>query len=231
MQAMTMEQNVDVPPRSPLRVVVAEDDVLLREGLASLLGSSGIEVAGQAGDGEELLALVRDTRPELVVVDIRMPPSHTTEGLDAARLIRQEFPETGILVLSAHVEVEHAMELLATGRKIGYLLKSRVTDVEDFLDTLQRIAKGASVVDPALVQELVSARRRNDPLAVLSAREREVLALMAEGRSNAGIGRRLWVTEGTVEKHVRSILAKLSLPETEDDHRRVLAVVTFLGAR
>jgi serine/threonine-protein kinase PknK len=151
--------------------------------------------------------------------------------LDAARLIRQEFPETGILVLSAHVEVEHAMELLATGRKIGYLLKSRVTDVEDFLDTLQRIAKGASVVDPALVQELVSARRRNDPLGVLSAREREVLALMAEGRSNAGIGRRLWVTEGTVEKHVRSILAKLSLPETEDDHRRVLAVVTFLGAR
>jgi serine/threonine-protein kinase PknK len=231
MQAMTMEQNVDVPPRSPLRVVVAEDDVLLREGLASLLVSSGIEVAGQAGDGEELLALVRDTRPELVVVDIRMPPSHTTEGLDAARLIRQEFPETGILVLSAHVEVEHAMELLATGRKIGYLLKSRVTDVEDFLDTLQRIAKGASVVDPALVQELVSARRRNDPLGVLSAREREVLALMAEGRSNAGIGRRLWVTEGTVEKHVRSILAKLSLPETEDDHRRVLAVVTFLGAR
>jgi DNA-binding NarL/FixJ family response regulator len=166
-----------------------------------------------------------------VVVDIRMPPTHTTEGLDAARVIRQEFPETGIVVLSAHVEVEHAMELLATGRKIGYLLKSRVTDVEDFLDTLGRIAKGASVVDPALVQELVSARRRNDPLGVLSAREREVLALMAEGRSNSGIGRRLWVTEGTVEKHVRSILAKLSLPETDDDHRRVLAVVTFLEAR
>jgi serine/threonine-protein kinase PknK len=177
------------------------------------------------------VALVRDTDPELVVVDIRMPPTHTTEGLDAARVIRQEFPETGIVVLSAHVEVEHAMELLATGRKIGYLLKSRVTDVEDFLDTLGRVAKGASVVDPALVQELVSARRRNDPLGVLSTREREVLALMAEGRSNAGIGRRLWVTEGTVEKHVRSILAKLSLPETDDDHRRVLAVVTFLESR
>jgi serine/threonine-protein kinase PknK len=228
---MTMEQNVDVPARTPLRVVVADDDVLLREGLASLLGRSGFEVAGQAGDGAQVLALVRDLTPELVVVDIRMPPTHTTEGLDAARVIRQEFPETGIVVLSAHVEVEHAMELLASGRKIGYLLKSRVTDVEDFLDTLGRIAKGASVVDPALVQELVSARRRNDPLGLLSAREREVLALMAEGRSNAGIGRRLWVTEGTVEKHVRSILAKLSLPETDDDHRRVLAVVTFLEAR
>jgi serine/threonine-protein kinase PknK len=228
---MTMEQNVDVPARTPLRVVVAEDDVLLREGLASLLGRSGFEVAGQAGDGAQLVALVRDALPELVVVDIRMPPTHTTEGLDAARVIRQELPETGILVLSAHVEVEHAMELLAGGRGIGYLLKSRVTDVEDFIDTLQRIAKGGSVVDPALVQELVSARRRNDPLGVLSAREREVLALMAEGRSNAGIGRRLWVTEGTVEKHVRSILAKLSLPETDDDHRRVLAVVTFLEAR
>jgi DNA-binding NarL/FixJ family response regulator len=213
---MTMEQNAAVRAQTPLRVVVAEDDVLLREGLASLLGRSGFEVAGQAGDGAQLLALVRETTPGLVLVDIRMPPTNTTEGLDAARVIRQEFPETGILVLSAHVDVEHAMELLATGRKIGYLLKSRVTDVEDFLDTLDRIAKGASIVDPALVQELVSARRRNDPLGV---------------RSNAGIGRRLWVTEGTVEKHVRSILAKLNLPETEDDHRRVLAVVTFLGAR
>jgi len=214
-----------------MRVVLAEDDVLLREGLASLLERSGFEVVGQAGDGAQLLALVRDTLPELVVVDIRMPPTHTTEGLEAARVIRQELPETGILVLSAHVEVEHAMELLASGRRIGYLLKSRVTDVEEFIDTLQRVARGGSVVDPALVQELVAARRRNDPLAVLSAREHEVLALMAEGRSNAGIARRLWVTEGTVEKHVRSILSKLSLPETDDDHRRVLAVVTFLEAR
>jgi serine/threonine-protein kinase PknK len=199
--------------------------------MASLLGRSGFEVVGQAGDGAQCLALARDTAPELVVVDIRMPPTHTVEGLEAARVIRQELPETGILVLSAHAEVEHAMELLATGRGIGYLLKSRVTDVAEFVETLERVAKGGSVVDPALVQELVSAHRRNDPLAVLSAREREVLALMAEGRSNAGIARRLWVTEGTVEKHVRSILAKLSLPETDDDHRRVLAVVTFLEAR
>jgi DNA-binding NarL/FixJ family response regulator len=214
-----------------LRVVLAEDDVLLREGLAGLLQRSGLEVVGQAGDGPGLLALVRETAPELVIVDIRMPPTHTVEGLEAARVIRQELPEIAILVLSAHAEVEHAMELLATGRGIGYLLKSRVTDVAEFVETLERLAKGGSVVDPALVQELVSARRRPDPLGVLSAREQEVLALMAEGRSNAGIGRRLWVTEGTVEKHVRSILAKLSLPETDDNHRRVLAVVTFLEAR
>jgi DNA-binding NarL/FixJ family response regulator len=213
------------------RVVLAEDDVLLREGLASLLERSGFAVVGQAGDGGQLLPLVRETTPELVVVDIRMPPTHTVEGLDAARQIRHELPETGILVLSAHADVEHAMELLASGRGIGYLLKSRITDVAEFLDTLERIAKGGSVVDPALVQELVSARRRDDPLAVLSRREHEVLALMAEGRSNAGIARRLWVTEGTVEKHVRSILGKLSLPETDDDHRRVLAVVAFLDAR
>lgn len=214
-----------------LRVVVADDDVLLREGLASLLERSGFDVIAQAADATELLTLVRDAKPDLVVVDIRMPPTHSTEGLDAARVIRTELPDTGILVLSAHVEVEHATELLASGRAIGYLLKTRVTDVADFVDTLQRIAKGASIIDPALVQELVSARRRDDPLAVLSAREQEVLMLMAEGRSNAGIGRRLWVTEGTVEKHVRSILTKLNLPETGDDHRRVRAVVTYLEAR
>jgi DNA-binding NarL/FixJ family response regulator len=211
-----------------MRVVLAEDDVLLREGLASLLERSGFEVAGRAGDAEQLLALVRAQAPELAVVDIRMPPTHTSEGLEAARVIRQEFPETAILVLSAHVEVEHAMELLASGRRIGYLLKSRVTDVDEFIETLQRIAKGGSVIDPTLVAELVTARRHQDPLAVLSAREREVLALMAEGRSNAGIARRLWVTEGTVEKHVRSILTKLNLPETDDDHRRILAVLTYL---
>jgi serine/threonine-protein kinase PknK len=216
---------------SDLRVVLAEDDVLLREGLASLLQRSGFEVVGQAGDATGLLALVAGQTPDLVVVDIRMPPTHTAEGLDAARQIRTQHPEIGILVLSAHVEVDHAMELLASGRGVGYLLKSRVTDVEEFLDTLGRIAKGGSVVDPTLVAELVAARHRDDPLAELSAREREVLALMAEGRSNAGIARRLWVTEGTVEKHVRSILAKLELPETDDDHRRVLAVVTFLEAR
>jgi serine/threonine-protein kinase PknK len=214
-----------------LRVVLADDDVLLREGLASLLERFGLQVVGQAGDSAQLLRLVRETVPDLVVTDIRMPPTHTREGLEAARVIRQELPETGVLVLSAHAEVEHAMGLLATGRRIGYLLKSRVTDVDEFLDTLTRIANGGSVVDPVLVQELVSARRRSDPLGVLSDREREVLALMAEGRSNAGIARRLWVAEGTVEKHVRSILAKLSLPETDDDHRRVLAVLTFLEAR
>ena len=214
-----------------LRVVLADDDVLLREGLASLLGRSGFRVVGQAGDAARLLTLVAEETPELVVVDIRMPPTHSSEGLDAARQIRQQHPEVGILVLSAHVEVEHAMELLASGRGVGYLLKSRVTDLEEFIDTLERIAKGGSVVDPALVAELVAARHRDDPLVALSAREREVLGLMAEGRSNAGIARRLWVTEGTVEKHVRSILTKLTLPETTDDHRRVLAVLTFLDSR
>jgi DNA-binding NarL/FixJ family response regulator len=213
------------------RVVLAEDDVLLREGMASLLDRSGLQVVGQAGDGAQLLTLTRETMPDLVVVDIRMPPTHHTEGLEAARAIRQELPDIGILVLSAYADVEHAMELLASGRGVGYLLKSRITDVAEFLDTLERIAKGGSVVDPALVQELVTARRRNDPLAALSTREREVLELMAEGHSNAGIGRRLWVTEGTVEKHVRSILAKLNLPETADHHRRVLAVLTFLETR
>jgi DNA-binding NarL/FixJ family response regulator len=216
---------------SAARIVLAEDDVLLREGLASLLERAGFEVVGQTGDGSWILPLVRQLRPDVVVADIRMPPSLTTEGLEAAREIRKEFPDIGILVLSAHAEVEHAMELLATGQRIGYLLKSRVTDVDEFIETLERILRGGSVMDPALVQELVSARRRNDPLAELSPREHEVLALMAEGRSNAGIARRLWVTEGTVEKHVRSILSKLGLPETDDDHRRVLAVVTFLEER
>ena len=211
-----------------LRVVLAEDDVLLRESLASLLQHSGFEVVGQAGDGPGLLEQVRRVAPDLVVADIRMPPTHTTEGLQAARVIREEAPEIAIVVLSAYADVEHAMGLLASGRAIGYLLKSRITDVEDFLGTLERVARGASVVDPAVVQELVTARRRVDPLAVLSAREREVLALMAEGRSNAGIARRLWVTEGTVEKHVRAILTKLNLPNADDDHRRVLAVITFL---
>jgi DNA-binding NarL/FixJ family response regulator len=214
-----------------LQVVLAEDDVLLREGLASLLERSGFEVIGQAGDAAQLLKLVREKAPALVMVDIRMPPTHTAEGLEAARQIRQEYPQVGIVVLSAHVELEYAMELLASGRGIGYILKSRVTDVEEFIETLERIARGGSVVDPALVAELVAARHRDDPLAVLSLREREVLALMAEGRSNAGIARRLWVTEGTVEKHVRSILTKLNLQEADDDHRRVLAVLTFLEGR
>src|SRR5918996_4028383 len=216
---------------SATRVALADDDVLLREGLAGLLERSGYEIVGQCGDASELIELVRQHQPELVIVDIRMPPSHTTEGLQAARVIREEVPETAILVLSAHVEVEHAMDLLGSGERIGYLLKSRVTTVDDFLGMLERIVKGASVIDPALIQELVAARRVNDPLEDLSPRELEVLALMAEGRSNAGVARQLWVTEGTVEKHVRSILRKLRLPEGEDDHRRVLAVVTYLDAR
>ena len=216
---------------SPTRVALAEDDVLLREGIASLLERSGFEVVGQAGDATQLIALVRKHRPDLVVVDIRMPPDHSTEGLEAARVIREEFPETAVLILSAHVEVEHAMDLLASGQRSGYLLKRRVTDVSEFIDTLRRVVRGGSAVDPELVQELVAARRAEDPLDVLSPREREVLALMAEGRSNAGISRQLWVTEGTVEKHVRSILMKLRLPESDDAHRRVLAVVAFLDSR
>jgi DNA-binding NarL/FixJ family response regulator len=210
------------------RTVVADDDVLLREGLASLLERSDFQVVGQAGDAGELLDLVHEHEPELVIVDIRMPPTHTTEGLDAARTIREQFPDTGIVVLSAHVEIEHAMELLSTGQRIGYLLKSRVINVDEFIETLGRIRGGGSVVDPGLVQTLVAIRRAEDPLTALTAREQEVLALMAEGRSNAGIAGELWLAEGTVEKHVRHILAKLQLPETKDDHRRVLAVVTFL---
>lgn len=216
---------------SATRVALADDDVLLREGLASLLERAGFKVVGQCGTGSDLIALVREHRPELAVVDIRMPPTHTTEGLDAARVLREEFPDVAVLVLSAHVEVEHAMDILGSGQRTGYLLKSRVTDVEDFIETLERIVKGGSVVDPALVRELVAARRLNDPLEHLSPRECEVLALMAEGRSNAGIADQLFVTEGTVEKHVRSILMKLPLPATEGDHRRVLAVLTFLDAR
>ena len=216
---------------TPIRVVLADDDVLLREGLAGLLERSGFQVLGQSDNAPELIDLVREHRPELAIVDIRMPPSHTTEGLDAAHQIREEFPATAILVLSAHVQVEQATDVLAGGEGTGYLLKSRVTDVDEFIETLERIVKGGSVVDPALVQELVAARRAEDPLDVLSPREREVLALMAEGRSNAGIAHQLWITEGTVEKHVHSILMKLRLPAGEDDQRRVLAVITFLDAR
>ena len=212
------------------RVVLADDDVLLREGLASLLERSGMQVVGQCETSARLIELVRTREPELAIVDIRMPPTHSTEGLQAARVIREAAPQTAVLVLSAHVELEHAMDLLASGQRCGYLLKSRVTDVQEFVATLERVVTGGTAVDPVLVQELIAARRKDDPLDVLSPREREVLALMAEGRSNAGIARRLWVTEGTVEKHIRSILSKLRLPETAEDHRRVLAVITFLAA-
>jgi serine/threonine-protein kinase PknK len=216
--------------RAP-RVVLADDDVLLREGLASLLTRSGFDVVGHAGNSRELLALTRSVQPELAIIDIRMPPGHATEGLEAARVIRKEQPSTAIIVLSAHVELDEAMELLADGERTGYLLKSRITDLAEFIETVERITAGASVVDPSLVQELVKARRRRDPLDDLSPREREVLALMAEGASNAGIANRIFVTEGTVEKHVRSILTKLDLPESGSGHRRVLAVLRFLEAR
>jgi len=212
-------------------VVIADDDLLLREGIASLLTQAGYSVVGQAGDATELLSLVRDHRPDVAIVDIRMPPDHATEGLRAAEAIREEMPEVAILVLSAYMEVKHATTLLASGEGSGYLLKSRVANIDEFLDSIDRLSRGGSVVDPSLVVELLAARTADDPLEPLTSREREVLTLMAEGRTNAGIARRLWVTEGTVEKHVHSIFVKLRLSETNDDHRRVLAVVTYLGAR
>src|SRR3954454_1846665 len=213
------------------RVVVADDHVLVREGVISLLERSGFDVVGQAGDAAQLLGLVAEHPPDLAIIDIRMPPTYRTEGLTAAHRIRREISDIGIVLLSAYVEINDAMELLASCERVGYLLKSRVTDVNEFIDTLERIMKGGSVVDPSLVMELLNARRRNDPLAVLSDREREVLALMAEGKSNIGIARALWVTETTVQKHVQHILAKLGLAGSSDDHRRVLAVLTWLKAR
>ena len=213
-----------------MRVALADDNVLLREGVARLLERAGFEITGQAGDAAGLIDLVQAHRPDLVVVDIRMPPGHSTEGLGAAKTIREEFPETGIMVLSAFVHTEHAVQLLSSGKGIGYLLKDRVEDVGEFVQALQRVADGGSVIDPALVQDLVRTRRDQGPFDTLSAREREVLALMAEGRTNAGIARQLWLAESTVEKHVHSILGKLDLPDSADDHRRVLAVLAYLSS-
>jgi DNA-binding NarL/FixJ family response regulator len=213
------------------RIVIAEDDLLLREGIASLLDREGFDVVGTVGDPDGLKRLVQETSPELAIVDIRMPPTQTWEGLEAARAIRADSPQIGILLLSAHVEIETAIDLLEGGKGIGYLLKSRVMKVADVVDALQRVAEGGSVVDPALVQELVAKRHRNDPLGGLTPREHEVLALMAEGHSNSGIATKLFVTEGAVEKHVRSILGKLRLPATQDGHRRVLAVLIYLAER
>src|SRR5919201_1691742 len=229
--AHTCSVDAEAPEELGRTIVIADDDLLLREGLASLLTQAGYSVVGQAGDATELLGLVREHRPDLAIVDIRMPPDHATEGLRAAQAIRDEMPEIAILVLSAYVEVKHATMLLASGQRSGYLLKSRVANIDQFLESIDRLSRGGSVVDPALVVELLAARTADDPLESLTSREREVLALMAEGRTNSGIARRLWVTEGTVEKHVHSIFVKLRLPETDDDHRRVLAVVAFLGAR
>jgi DNA-binding NarL/FixJ family response regulator len=213
----------------PVRVVIADDSVLLREGLSRLLEESGFEVAAQAGDAEDLMRKVGAHRPDVAVVDVRMPPSHTDEGLQAARRIRNEHPGTGVLVLSQYVEEAYALELLSDStERTGYLLKDRVSDVETFTDAVRRVAGGGSALDPEVVALLLGRRRRHDPLESLTAREREVLGLMAEGRSNAAIAETLVVTERAVEKHVTSIFSKLDLPPTVEDHRRVLAVLAYL---
>jgi DNA-binding NarL/FixJ family response regulator len=214
-----------------MRAVIAEDSVLLREGLARLLSEGDIEVVGQAGDADDLMRKVRAHKPDVAVVDVRMPPDHSDEGLRAARLIRDEMPETGVLVLSQDVEETYARELLAEDASgLGYLLKDRVADVEGFIDAVRRVASGGSALDPKVVSTMLGRPDGSDPLEVLTEREREVLELMAEGRSNAAIAERMVVTERAVEKHVTSIFSKLDLPPTPDDHRRVLAVLRFLGA-
>ncbi|WP_405143681.1 response regulator transcription factor [Sphaerisporangium sp. NBC_01403] len=211
-----------------MRVVIGEDSTLFREGLARLLSDAGHEVVAKAQDAPGLIAAVTSANPDLVIIDIRMPPDLTDDGARAARRIRGTHPELGIVLLSQHVETRHSVDLVSRGR-FGYMLKDRVFDVEDFFDSLQRVAAGGSALDPEVVSRLIGARRAADPLASLSAREREVLALMAEGRTNVGIARRLWLTDRTVETHVSSILAKLGLANSEEDHRRVLAVLLYLN--
>jgi len=216
-----------------VRVVVADDAVILREGLARLLTEAGLEIAGLAADADELVRLVEQQRPDVAIVDIRMPPTYTDEGLRAAQEIRARAPDTGILVLSQHVRASYALELLSGGSQgIGYLLKERVSDLRELASSVERVAQGGSVLDPLVVEQLVGRSRAGaDPLEHLTPREREVLSLMAEGRSNRAIAAQLFVTEHTVEKHVKSIFATLRLPPSPDDHRRVLAVVTYLDAR
>jgi DNA-binding NarL/FixJ family response regulator len=212
-----------------VRVVVAEDSVLLREGIARLLGERGFDVVGQAADADDLMRKVGAHRPDIAVVDIRMPPTNTDDGLRAALRIRGEHPETGVLVLSAYVEEAYALELVSeSAAGIGYLLKDRIADVDAFVDAVRRVAEGGSALDPEVVSRLVGRSRREDPLGSLTPREREVLELMAEGRSNAAIAESLVVTERAVEKHVTSIFGKLDLVPAAEDHRRVLAVLTFL---
>jgi DNA-binding NarL/FixJ family response regulator len=212
-----------------MRVVLADDSVLLREGIASLLGEAGFEVVGQAGDSEGLLLKVRSYAPEVAIVDIRMPPTHTDEGLRAAREIRARHPATGVLVLSQYIEAEYALDLLSESAEgVGYLLKDRISDIGEFAAAVRRVGEGGSALDPAVVSQLVGRRRKDDPLGALSPREREVLELMAEGRSNQAIGERLFITQRAVEKHVTAIFVKLRLPADAGDHRRVLAVLTFL---
>jgi DNA-binding NarL/FixJ family response regulator len=212
-----------------VRVVLADDAVLFREGLARLLEEGGHEVVGQAADAEQLLELVAEHEPDVAVSDIRMPPTETTEGLEAARRIKEEHPEVGVIILSQHVETHHAVDLLAEGQGgIGYLLKDRVSDPAEFADAVRRVGSGGSAIDPEVVARLLSRRRENDPLAALTEREREILALMAEGRSNQGIGDRLFLSPKTVETHIGRIFTKLGILPANEDHRRVLAVVTFL---
>jgi DNA-binding NarL/FixJ family response regulator len=212
-------------------VIVAEDSVLLREGIARLLDEHGFEVVGKAGDAEDLVRKVGAHKPDVAVVDIRMPPDNTDDGLRAALRIRERHPDTGVLVLSAYVEEVYALELLAESASgLGYLLKDRVADVDGFVAAVRRVGEGGSALDPEVVSRLLGRRRSQDPLDELTPREREVLELMAEGRSNAAIAERMVVTERAVEKHVTSIFGKLGLNPTTDDHRRVLAVLTFLGS-
>jgi DNA-binding NarL/FixJ family response regulator len=214
-----------------MRVVVADDSVLLREGLVRLLAEDGFDVVGQAGDAEDLLRKVGAHRPDVAVVDVRMPPTHTDEGLRAAAEIRERYPETAVLVLSQVIEPGSALELLtASAEGIGYLLKDRVADVDRFTEAVRRVADGGSALDPEVVSTLLGRRRRDDPLADVTAREREVLALMAEGRSNGAIAEQLVVTERAVEKHVTSIFGKLGLTPAAENHRRVLAVLAYLRA-
>ncbi len=211
-----------------MRIVIGEDSTLFREGLARLLADAGHDVVGKAIDAPSLLLAVEEHRPDLAIVDIRMPPDRTDDGARAARQMRRRMPELGIVLLSQHLESRHSVELVAGGR-FGYLLKDRVFDVDDFLEGLRRVAQGGSALDPEVVSTLLGARNRHDPLDQLTPREREVLALMAEGRTNAGIARRLWLTDRTVETHVTSIMNKLGLRESVDEHRRVLAVLAWLG--
>jgi DNA-binding NarL/FixJ family response regulator len=212
-----------------LRVIVADDSVLMREGVARLLGDADFEVVGQAGDAEELMRKVRAHKPDVAIIDIRMPPTHTDEGLRAARAIREEMPATGVLVLSQYLEEEYALGLLGDDAAgVGYLLKDRVSDLDRFSDAIRRVAEGGSALDPEVVSQMLGRRREEDPLEELTPREREVLGLMAEGRSNQAIGAALVISDRAVEKHVTSILSKLNLPPAAEDHRRVLAVLAFL---